>query len=159
MEKTVERQAAETLLDLGLSVPMKLVKLPFRKKPLVMRVTLRRPYLGTQLRMARRWLATGTSYEELMKLDKEGQQHFLLAHGKDVSRIIADCIWRGPLLGRLLGRPTAWLLRHKVEERYMLAALTQFALLSDITGFANIIRLVQGMTPTTPRMSQERKGS
>lgn len=159
MEKLVEREAAEALLDLGLSVPVKVLRLPFRKKPLVIRITLRRPYLGTQIRMAKRWLDTGTSYEELMKLDKQGQQLFLRKHGVSVSRIVADTIWRGPVLGRILNRPTAFIIRHKVEEKYMLAALTQFALLADITGFANIIRLVQRMTPTMPRMSQQRKGS
>lgn len=159
MEKVMERETAEALLDLGLSVPVMTVRLPLRRRPLTLRLTLRRPYLGTQMRMARRWLSMGVSYDELMKFDKEGQMQFLREHGKELSRIVADCICRGPLTCKLFGRLTAWVLRNKVEEKYLLAAVTQFALQSDITGFANIIRLVERTSPTTPRLSQVRKGS
>lgn len=43
MNRALEKEAAEALLDRGVSVPFKDIRLPFRKKPLKVRVTMKRP--------------------------------------------------------------------------------------------------------------------
>jgi len=153
MDAKIERAAAEALLDAGLSLPLKSIRLPWRKKPFTLRITLHRPYLGTQIRIARRFLKMEVKYDDLRKLDKDGQQKFLVEHGKTISRIVADTIWRGRIGSTIMGGITAWMLRRFVEEKYMLVAVTQYALLSDLSAFGNIIRLVERMKPMTPRLS------
>jgi len=153
MDAKLERAAAEALLDAGVSLPLKSISLPWLKSPLTLRITLRRPYLGTQIRMARRFLKMGVKYDEMRKLDKDGELQFLAAHGKSLSRLVADLLWRGRISSALFGGLTACFLRRFVDERYLLAAVTQFALLSDLSAFGNIIRLVERMNPMTPRLS------
>ncbi len=157
--KNIERAAAEALLDAGLSLPLMSFHIPFRKKPIVVRVTLRRPFLGTQIRIARRFLRMGLRVEDIRELSKEQQMLFLMNHGEEVSRIVADTIWRGKAGGGLIGRATAWALRRWVEPDYMMMAFTRFALLSDISAFVSIISLTERMNPMTPRLSHTRKGS
>jgi len=153
MDAKIERAAADALLDAGVSLPLTLFRLPWRKKPLTLRVTLRRPYLGTQMRIARRFLGMEVSYETMRSLDKRGQQEFVAKHGKTLSRIVSDTIWRGRMGSLLMGGITSWFLRRFVDERYLLLAVTEYALLSDISSFAIIIRQVERMNPMTPRLS------
>ena len=41
--KQIQREGADALLDIGVSVPLKAFHIPFRKSPLERRVTMRRP--------------------------------------------------------------------------------------------------------------------
>lgn len=159
MDAKIERRAAEALLDAGLSIPIKSIHIPFRKKAITLRITLHRPYLGTQIRIARRFLKMGVKYADLQDLDKEGEEQFLATHGKALSRIVADTLWRGRFSSWLLGGLTSSLLLRYVEGKYLLVAVSEYALLDDISVFANIIRLVEGMNPMKPRLSQGAKGS
>ena len=43
--KQIQREGADALLDIGVSVPLKAFHIPFRKSPLELRVTMRRPYM------------------------------------------------------------------------------------------------------------------
>lgn len=40
--KQIQREGADALLDIGVSVPLKAFHIPFRKSPLELRVTMRR---------------------------------------------------------------------------------------------------------------------
>ena len=42
--KQIQREGADALLDIGVSVPLKAFHIPFRKSPLELRVTMRRIY-------------------------------------------------------------------------------------------------------------------
>ena len=60
----IEIEAAEALLDIGVSLPF--FKIPFTRK--VVRLTMRRPCLGGQIRLARLYLQTGVTYERMLEL-------------------------------------------------------------------------------------------
>lgn len=47
--KQIQREGADALLDIGVSVPLKAFHIPFRKSPLELRVTMRRPYMSGQI--------------------------------------------------------------------------------------------------------------
>ena len=70
MKKNVEIEAAEALLDVGVSLPFLQFKMPFRKKPVSIRVTMKRPCLGSQIRIARLYLQLGITYEEMEQFNK-----------------------------------------------------------------------------------------
>ena len=111
-EKTrrrIELEGAEALLDIGVSVPLKSFRLPFRKKPVQWRVTMRRPTLGTHAAFAREYLKLGLTPEKMKKFTKEEEMEFLARHGKTLSRMVAVTLLRGPLRRRLLlGLTACW---------------------------------------------------
>lgn len=88
-KQDVEPQVAEALLDVGVSIPLWRFHLPFRKKPVQLRMTMKRPKLGTQLRIARLYLKIGVTYEKMRDFTKEEQMSFMVEHGHDVCRMIA----------------------------------------------------------------------
>ena len=51
--RKVQREASEALLDLGVSLPLKEWRLPFMKRPVRWRVTMRRPRLAGQICIVR----------------------------------------------------------------------------------------------------------
>ena len=61
--KQIQREGADALLDIGVSVPLKAFHIPFRKSPLELRVTMRRPYMSGQILFARTYLSMGITSE------------------------------------------------------------------------------------------------
>lgn len=59
--RKVQREASEALLDLGVSLPLKEWRLPFMKRPVQWRVTMRRPRLAGQICIVRLYLSMGVS--------------------------------------------------------------------------------------------------
>ena len=55
----VEVEASEALLDIGVSIPLLQWKIPFKKKLISLRLTMRRPCFGNQIRIARKFLSMG----------------------------------------------------------------------------------------------------
>ena len=49
LEQLIEMECADALLDSGVSVPLKRWKLPWLKRPLEVRVTMKRPRLRGQI--------------------------------------------------------------------------------------------------------------
>lgn len=43
--RQIQREGADALLDIGVSVPLKAFRLPWRKTPVELRVTMKRPYM------------------------------------------------------------------------------------------------------------------
>lgn len=161
-EKTrrrIELEGAEALLDIGVSVPLKSFRLPFRKKPVQWRVTMRRPTLGTHAAFAREYLKLGVTPEKMKTFTKEEEMEFLARHGKTLSRMVAVTLLRGPLRRRLLLGLTAWWVRERMERRYLLAAARQFARLSGTRSFSTIIASAERTNPMRPRTSQGKRGS
>jgi hypothetical protein len=146
----IEPEVAEALLDEGVRIPLKAFRLPFRKSPVRLRVTLRRPCLGTQIRIARLYLKTGVTYEQMSTYNKEEQMRFLVEHGSKVSRIIALTICRGAVSGYIFSGIVAWLLRWLVDNIYLEAAFDRFVSLMGSRPFENIIKSVQTSNPLTP---------
>ncbi len=160
MSSKIEKQAAEALLDIGVSVPFKELKLPWRKKPLRLRFTMHRPTLGTQIRIAREFAKLGVTHEELEQLSETERLVWLGKHGRTVSRIVALTLCRGKWSGRWLTGLVAWLLRETVDARWLEAAFRRWTLLLGTVGFERIIALLAETNPMKPTMtSQEREGS
>jgi hypothetical protein len=159
MKKSVEIEAAEALLDVGVSLPFLQFKMPLRKKPVSIRVTMKRPCLGSQIRIAKLYLQLGTTYEEMERFNKHEEMAFLAIHGKCVSKMVALTICRGAISGLLFSGIVAWLLRWFVPDKYLQGANRCFVTLLGTKSFMRIIESVQISNPLKPRESQKRKGS
>ena len=159
MNRVIEKEAAEALLDRGVSVPFKDIRLPFRMKPLKVRITMKRPTLAGQIAIGRQYLEMDTTAEEARTLPKQEQMRFMARHGKRLSRIIAYTVCRGYISRHLLVGLTAWIVRNFVEYQYQVAAVEQFERLMGTSPFMNIIRSAERTNPMKPRLSQGKKGS
>lgn len=155
----VQQAAAEALLDAGVSVPVKLLKVPFRRKPVRIRLTMKRPRLSTQIRIASIYLGMGVTAEQMEKFTKEEEMAFLAGHGRDIARMMAMAVCCTTPRTKLFSRPLAWIILHCVDDTYMRAALQQFILLLGTRSFMTIIRSVERTNPMRLRLSQEGKGS
>lgn len=155
-ERKVQQEASEALLDVGVSVPLKPIRLPFRKKRLLLRLTMRRPRLSTQIKIARLYLSLGVTYTELSALDKDGQMRFIAEHGKTISDMVALTMcgkwWKPVWL-------VSWILRHWVDNLYMQVAMMKFVLLLGTENFTNIISSAEMTNPMKLRLSRKKKGS
>lgn len=151
----VEIEAAEALLDVGVSLPF--FKIPFTRR--MVRLTMRRPCLGGQIRLSRLYLQTGVTYEEMLSFSKHDELAYMALHGRRVSKMVALTICRGPITGTLLAGILAWLLRWMVDDAYLRAANMQFLRLLGTKSFMTIIRSVATTNPLKPRLSQTEKGS
>ena len=157
--RMVQREGAAALLDRGVSVPLKDIRIPFRKKPLKLRVVMRRPRLGGLMRLARVYLSLGVTAEQMGKFTKEEEMAFLAAHGREVSRMVAYTLCRGWISRKLLVGLTAWMVRNWMAPEYLDAAMRRFIFLLGTDPFTSIIRSAGKMNPMKLRLSQKRKGS
>ncbi len=155
--KQIQREGADALLDIGVSVPLKAFHIPFRKSPLELRVTMRRPYMSGQILFARTYLSMGITSEEMWGFSKEEEMQFLASHGKAVSRMVAYTLCRGPFSRRVLLRPVAWLIRNFMEQRYLVGAIKRFVSLMGTDPFIPIIRSAERTNPMSLRLSQRKK--
>lgn len=155
----IEREAAEALLDRGVSVPLKRVRLPLTKKSWTVRVTMRRPRLGGLIRIAELWRRTGVSSTELASMDSGKQMAWIAAHGREVSEMIACTLCRGALSRRLFGGIAAWAVRNMMDMDMTAGAMRSYVGLLGTRPFESIIRSAEKLNPMLPRLSQERKGS
>lgn len=161
VERLIQAEGAAALLDRGVSVPLKDIRIPFRKKPLKVRVTMRRPRLGGLMRLARVYLSLGVTAEEMGKFTKEEEMAFLARNGKKVSRMIAYTLCRGWWSRHFLVGFTAWWVRNWMEKEYLGAVMHNFIMLLGTDPFTSIIRSAGKMNPMKQRLrlSQRRKGS
>lgn len=157
--REVQKEAADALLDVGVSIPIKEWSLPFRRKPLRLRVTLRRPRMNGAIRLMRICLGIGVTSREMESYTPEENMRFMALHGAEVSLMLANTIVRGAVSRRILPKVIAWLLRELVEERYLMGAYRTFYRLMGTDRFTNIIRSAERMNPMKLRLSQKRKGS
>lgn len=157
--REVQREASEVILDIGVSLPIKEWHIPFRKKPVQWRVTMRRPRLSGQMCITRIYLSMGVTPEELEALPGKERLRFMSEHGVDISRMIAYTVCQGIISRRLFIRPVAWFLREAVEHRFLIGAMNKFVNLMGTGSFTSIIRSVDRANPMKLRLSQKRKGS
>lgn len=147
----MESFAERVMSDAGISLPL---RLPGGKH---IRWVMRVPNLESRCRIQRMYLKMGVTHEELKTYTFEQKQEFMVRHTKTVSRMVAYAIVRGWVLGRLLNRPVAWILRNymhptALEDAWMIALST----MSTIP-FGNIIRLAEVMSLTAPNLSQRKQ--
>ena len=147
----IELLAAKVLADNGISLPLRL--LGGRYIRWVMRV----PNLESRVRISKMYLKMDVKYTDLEKYTFEQKLDFMRKHTKTVSRMVAYGIVRGWILGRLLNRPVAWMLRNcmhpaALEEAWMLAIGTM-----NTVPFGNIIRLAEVMNLMSPNLSHGKR--
>ncbi len=159
MNRQIEIEAADALLDVGVSLPLLRFMIPFRRKPVQIRLTMRRPCLGNQIRIARLYLETGVTHEEMTRFNKHEELAFLALHGSRISRMVALTICRGKLTGWLLTPVVAWILRWMVNDLWLQGANMHFISLLGTKSFMNIIGSAERVNPLAPRTSQRKRGS
>lgn len=147
----IELLAAKVLADNGISLPL---RLPGGRH---MRWVMRIPNLESRVRISKMYLKMGVKYTDLGKYTFEQKLDFMRKHTKTVSRMVAYGIVRGWILGRLLNRPVAWMLRNcmhpaALEEAWMLAIGTM-----NTVPFGNIIRLAEVMNLMSPNLSHGKR--
>lgn len=158
ISRAIQREAADALLNAGISIPLKEVRLPLMKGPVKLRVTLRRPYMSGQIRFARIYLSMNVKAADMDNFDKEEQMRFIAEQGSKVCQMLACAICVGSVKG-LFTRPVAWFIRHCVEPRYLYAAMRKFVSLMGTDPFISIIRSAEMTNPMKPRLSQRKRGS
>ncbi len=157
-ERAIQREAADALLNIGISIPLKEFKLPFRKRPVKLRVTLKRPYMSGQIQFARIYLSMDVTAEQMAAFTKEEQMRFLAKHGTKLCRMIACTICVGPMR-RLFVHPVSWLIKNCVEQHIIQAAAQKFVSLMGTDPFIPIIRSAERTNPMKPRLSRAAMGS
>lgn len=153
ISKQLEIECADALSDIGISVPLLCIKIPFRKKPWVISVTMRRPTMGSLIKIARIHLSMGVTFEDMQKFTKEEEFEFIAKHGNKVAEIASLAILRNGLKVLLFG----WLMKRIilwcVSDRHLMAVSRQFTPLFGTKAFENIIKSVEVANPLVPRMS------
>lgn len=152
--RLIQQEAAEALLNIGVSLPLKEIRLPFRKRPLVLRVTMRRPTMSGQIEVARTYLSMGVTSEEIEKFSKEEQMRFIAEHGDKLCRMIALTLGR-----RCFVRPLTWMVKHFVRHEFQVAAVRKFVTLMGTDPFIPIIRSAERSNPMKLRLSRGEMGS
>ena len=145
-----ESLAAKVLADNGISLPLRLLGGRY------IRWMMRVPNLESRVRISKMYLKMGVKYTDLEKYTFEQKLDFMQKHTKTVSRMVAYGIVRGWILGRLLNRPVAWMLRNcmhpaALEEAWMLVVGTMNAV-----PFGDIIRLAEVMNLMSPSLSRRK---
>ena len=155
----VEMEAAEALLDSGVSVPFKEIRIPFTGKRIKLRLTMRRPCLGSQIRIAKEYLALETTYAQMQAFTIDEEMAFVAKHGKRISNMIALTVCRGAISGLLLAPLVSRFIRWFVPDVFIQGANMQFIILLGTRNFMNIIRSAEMVNPMKPKMSQRTEGS
>lgn len=153
--KKIQREGAEALLNAGVSLPLMDFKVPFRKTPLCLRVTMRRPTLGALLKIASLYLEMETTSEQLRSMTFDEQMAWLAKHGKKLSHILALTMPQRWLPTSVL----SWVVRRWMKHEYQMAAMEKFVSLLGTDPFIPIIKSAEGTNPMKLRLSQRRKGS
>ena len=151
----IQREGAEALLNVGVSLPLKDFKVPFRKEPLRLRVTMRRPTMGALLKIARLYLSMETTLEQFRSMEFDEQMVWFAKHGKKLSHIIALTMphWWLPTC------VMSWCVRRYMKYEFQIAAIDKFVSLLGTDPFIPIIKSAEGTNPMKLRLSQKRKGS
>ena len=156
----IEPEVADALLDVGVSVPLKTFRIPLRKKPVQFRVTVKRPTMGSKMRIDRLYLQTGVTLAQYKAYTMEERMRFRAGQGNRMMRILALGICRGLVSGYLFSGMVAWFLKWFVEDIYLEAVFDKFVSLLGMQSFENIIKSLEETLLTSPmNVSHERKGS
>lgn len=145
----IQMLGAVALLDDGISLPLHTV---LRRKPF--RLTMKIPVTRSFIRASKAYLSIGVTPEEYEGYDFTGKMRFVAEHGKAVSRIVAAGILRGPVMGRLLSRPLAWLLRETMHPVALMEAWKLLLNETAVTSFGIIITLAAAMNKMQPLVSR-----
>lgn len=151
------KEAAEAILDMGVSLPLLSIGIPFRKSPLVIRLTMTRPRLGGQIRVAKKFLELGVTYQEIEGFSDSEATAFVATKGHIISEMIALCIVGGKYTGLVAMKPLAALIRWCCTPQIIQGALMQYLRLMGTQSFTTFIKYMELTQPM--QMSQQQQGS
>jgi hypothetical protein len=148
-KEEVEIKAVDTILDKGVRVP---IPTPFLLRAIGIKkvsVVVRRPVMGTMLRISKRFVQLRVDKD---LHEKEWQQwvEVFVKKMKPVSMIVAIGMLRGKWAGYLFARPLAWYLRWHLNTRELAEIAAMLVTLSGIQDFMNTITFLRGMKTTAP---------
>lgn len=145
----VEIKAVDTILDKGVRVP---IPTPFLLRVIGIKqvsVIVRRPVMGTMLRISKRYVQLHVD-EEIHEKEWQDWVTMFVDNLIPVSRIVAIGMLRGKWAGLLFTRPLAYYLRWHMNTRQMAEIAALLVTLSGIQDFMNTITFLRGMKTTTP---------
>ena len=156
---SVQAEASDALLDRGVSVPLVTWRLPFRRKPLQWRATMKRPTLGGQMRVSAIYLRMGVTFDEIRRFTKEEEARFQVAHGWDLARMMAWSFSRNRWFRLVPFSLLAWLLLWFVPpDTWRMFSRVMDGLMGT-QDFMTTIKSASRANPMKLRLSQRRKGS
>lgn len=155
MKNSVELEAAEALLDVGISLPLFRIRTPWCKG-WTWRVVMRRPCLGSQMRIARQFLKLGITSRQVERFTDDQERDFFVEHLRELSMMVAYAVCRGYLSGLILAPVVAWLIRWKMPPEYLIEAQRWFRKLRSTRDFTDIIASVEAINPFRPAASQSK---
>lgn len=150
-------KAADALLDIGISIPLRAVR--FRKWKWTPRVTIRRPPLGGLLRILKVWLALEIDTKQLDNMSDNDKLELIAKHGRALSKMVALMVYSGIVSGKVLAPALALFLRWRCHPDVLLYTVHTFMELQDTQNFTSIIKSVEALNLLKPRMSQKEKRS
>lgn len=118
MRKEIEIEAADALLDVGVSLPLLRVKIPFRRNPFQIRLTMKRPCLGNQIRIARLYLETGVTHEEMARFNKHEELAYMALHGAPIC--LLNGLFQRVQSSVVLDNPLAVHIRRLISQKLIL---------------------------------------
>lgn len=158
--ENIEFKAADVLLDSGVKVPLITLNLFSKRKRTII---MRRPMLGTLVRIAKIYLELGVTYKELSEYSFDENMMFTIKHSKKISRMVALTIVRGQITGWLFCGVVAWWLRWRVHPAMLQEAWFQMISMLNTKSFQSIIKSAEGINPlkrgNDDDLSRERKRS
>lgn len=154
----VEKRTADVLLQKGVKIK---VRSPWFMRLFTKTITLTVSSLfeGTIHRVARYYLATGITQEQLDNITIEQAFMLMKHHGRNFNKAVACAVLNGYVKGWLFVRPLAWYLRWHSKPNEILALLNYILLYSGIEDFMNTTKLVRKMKLTQPKTGQKAQGS
>ncbi len=151
-------RGAVALLDRGVSVPLKDIRLPFRKPPAPAQVVMRRPPAGRAYSLGPGVPLVRVTAEQMNKFTKEEEMAFLATHGKQVSRMVAHTLCRGCISRRLLVGATAWLVRNWIDTEYVSTAMRSFVFLLGTDPFYEYYQISREDKPDEAETEPKKQG-
>lgn len=97
--------------------------------------------------LAQRYMRLGYTHEEIEAFTASECMAFISLRGRELSEMLALTVLRGYLSIKLLLRPTAWLIRHRVDPEMLGRLALLYAQMLDLRPFAPIIRSAETHSP------------
>ena len=111
---------------------------------------MRRPCLGSQMRIARQFLKLGITARQAERFTDDQERDFFVENLRELSMMVAYAVCRGYLSGLILAPVVAWLIRWKVPPEYLIEAQRWFQKLRGTRDFTAIIASAEAMNPFRP---------
>lgn len=154
MDRLDEIKASKLILEMGVSVPIGTPSF-LRRRGRVWKVTMRAPGYGGMMRISKKYLEMGVTYEEIKENTLEENMKLYSEKGKLMSEMIAYSLVRGYLSGKFLNKAVAWWLRWCVHPIFIQEAWFQLISLVSTVDFQSIIRSAEMINVMKPILSHD----